>query len=126
MTGVLVYSEHCRDTCGSKAEESFEVLEIVQHGKQLLISAGLNYTHSSSMPAIVGERFGTGSALSSRRQLLANLCLSNQLLEPRSHKLCKMSSSKAALLIGNIAHSRKEWEALSSLATLKVLPNSFE
>ncbi|KAK5134202.1 hypothetical protein LTR08_006862 [Meristemomyces frigidus] len=30
-----------------------------------------------------------------------------------------MSSSKAALLIGNITHARKEWEALGSLVTLK-------
>lgn len=31
-----------------------------------------------------------------------------------------MSASRAALLIGKLAHARKEWQALSSLATLKV------
>lgn len=33
-----------------------------------------------------------------------------------------MSPSKAVLLIGELTHSRKEWEELASLVTLKVLP----
>lgn len=33
-----------------------------------------------------------------------------------------MTSKKAALLIGNIAHARQEWQSLSSLLTLKSYP----
>jgi hypothetical protein len=34
-------------------------------------------------------------------------------------------SAQAALLIGGITHARKEWEALSSILTLKVCAISF-
>lgn len=38
---------------------------------------------------------------------------------PPTRRITTMPS-QAALLIGNITHSRKEWEALSSILTLKV------
>lgn len=34
--------------------------------------------------------------------------------------IAKMASSRSALLIGKITHARKEWEQLSSIASLKV------
>jgi hypothetical protein len=69
--------------------------------------------------AYAGELFGIGSAshriAGSYSAITFDKERPNSCLTPS-----KMSSSKVALLIGGITHSRKEWEALSSVASLKV------
>jgi hypothetical protein len=73
-----------------------------------------------SRTAFVGELFGIGSAsFESPASHFATQSWKRN-VQTTAHLPRKMSSSKAALLIGGITHSRKEWEALSSVAALKV------
>ena len=99
---------------------SYKQDTIETSGDEYVTASMCNSTSTLSGTAFDGERFSEiGWIYISAGNLVAFRIQSSNIRFPLRTPF-RMTSSRAALLIGKIAHSRKEWDALSSLVTLKV------